>query len=215
MKSVLIIGMGRFGTHIAQELYNIGHEVMAIDVNETRINNVMNIVTNAQIGDASDISLLKSIGVRNFDVCIVTVAENFQTSLEVTYQLKELGANYIVSRAANESQRKFLLRNGADEVVYPEKQLASWAAIRYTADHIHDYIQLPGEYSIYEVDIPDKWLGHTIGSLDIRRKYNVNILAVKANGKLNPEITPDTVFRDGETILVLGSEKMLKKWFHL
>lgn len=131
MKSILLIGLGRFGRHIAEELNKLGHEVMAVDENEDRVNAVLSIVTNAQIGDSTNAEFLEALGVRNFDVCIVAISGNFQSSLETTSLLKELGAKMVVSRAERDVQAKFLLRNGADEVLYPEKQLAKWAAIRY------------------------------------------------------------------------------------
>ena len=136
MKNILLIGLGRFGRHIALQLNKLGHEVMAVDSNEERVNKILPIVTNAQIGDSTNTEFLKSLGIGNFDVCIVTIGGNFQNSLETTSLLKELGAKLVVSRAERDVQEKFLLRNGADEVVYPEKQVANWAAIRYTADHI-------------------------------------------------------------------------------
>ena len=140
MKSILLIGLGRFGKHIAMHLNHLGHQVMAVDTSEERVEDVLPIVTNAQIGDSTNADFLESLGVRNYDVCIVAIGNNFQSSLETTSLLSELGARFVVSRAATDVQEKFLLRNGANEVVYPEKQLAKWTAIRYSADHILDNI---------------------------------------------------------------------------
>ena len=140
MKNILLIGLGRFGKHIAIQLNSLGHEIMAVDIDEERINTVLPYVTNAQIGDSTNYNFLKSLGIRNFDVCIVTISGNFQNSLETTSLLKELGAKLVVSRAERDVQKKFLLRNGADEVVYPEKQIAKWTSIRYASDHILDYV---------------------------------------------------------------------------
>ena len=178
MKSILLIGLGRFGRHIAIKLDELNHQVMAVDNNESRVEAVLPYVRNAQIGDATNEDFIRSLGVRNFDVCIVAIGDNFQSSLETTSLLKELGAKMVVSRAARDVHAKFLLRNGADEVVYPEKQLASWTAIRYSADHIFDYVELDEEHGIFEISIPDAWIGKTVGELDIRKKYNVNIMAV-------------------------------------
>ena len=215
MKSILLIGLGRFGRHIAQELNELGHQVMAIDSNEDRVNAVLSYVTNAQIGDSTSEYFLRSLGVGNFDVCIVTIGGNFQSSLETTSLLKELGAKYVVSRAERDVQAKFLLRNGADAVAYPEKQLAKWAAIRYTANHIFDYIELDENHAIIEVAVPESWQGHSIGQLDIRRKYGVNILGVKRNGKTEVNISPETVLDGSLTLLVLGENQRLKKHFRL
>ena len=142
MKSILLIGLGRFGKHIALHLNHLGHQVMAVDTSEERVEAVLPLVTSAQIGDSTNADFLESLGVRNYDVCIVAIGSNFQSSLETTSLLSELGARFVVSRAATDVQEKFLLRNGANEVVYPEKQLAKWTAIRYSADHILDYIEL-------------------------------------------------------------------------
>ena len=215
MKNILLIGLGRFGRHIALQLNKLGHEVMAVDSNEERVNAILPIVTNAQIGDSTNTEFLKSLGIGNFDVCIVTIGENFQNSLETTSLLKELGAKLVVSRAERDVQAKFLLRNGADEVVYPEKQVANWAAIRYTADHIRDYIEVDEAHAIFEVEVPEEWIGKTVGELDIRRKYSINIMATKENGKINMAVSPDTVLTDNITLLVLGAYKELQKCFRI
>ena len=215
MKNILLIGLGRFGKHIALQLNKLGHEVMAVDSNEERVNEILPIVTNAQIGDSTNTEFLRSLGIGNFDVCIVTIGGNFQNSLETTSLLKELGAKLVVSRAERDVQEKFLLRNGADEVVYPEKQVANWAAIRYTADHIRDYIEVDDAHAIFEVEVPEGWIGKTVGELDIRRKYSINIMATKENGKINMAVSPDTVLTDKITLLVLGAYKKLQKCFRI
>ena len=215
MKNILLIGLGRFGRHIALQLSKLGHEVMAVDSNEERVNESLPIVTNAQIGDSTNTEFLRSLGIGNFDVCIVTIGGNFQNSLETTSLLKELGAKLVVSRAERDVQEKFLLRNGADEVVYPEKQVANWAAIRYTADHIRDYIEVDDAHAIFEVEVPEEWIGKTVGELDIRRKYSINIMATKENGKINMAVSPETVLTDNITLLVLGAYKELQKCFRI
>lgn len=215
MKNVLLIGLGRFGTHIAMQLARLNHQIMAVDCNEERVNKVMPYVTNAQIGDSTDVDFLQSLGIGNFDVCIVAIGDSFQNSLETTSLLKELGAKLVVSRAEWDVQEKFLLRNGADEVVYPEKQMARWAAIRYTADHIRDYIQVDETHAIFEVEVPENWIGRTVGELDVRKKYNINIMAVKKDGKVNMVVSADTVMTDDVTLLVLGEYKQLQKCFKM
>ena len=215
MKNILLIGLGRFGRHIALQLNKLGHEVMAVDINEERVNDSLPIVTNAQIGDSTNTEFLRSLGIGNFDVCIVTIGGNFQNSLETTSLLKELGAKLVVSRAERDVQEKFLLRNGADEVIYPEKQVANWAAIRYTADHIRDYIEVGEAHAIFEVEVPKGWIGKTVGELDIRRKYSINIMATKENGKINMAVSPETVLTDNITLLVLGAYKELQKCFRI
>ena len=215
MKSILLIGLGRFGRHIAIKLDELHHQVMAVDKEDTRVDAVLPFVTNAQIGDATNEDFLSSLGVGNFDVCIVAIGDNFQNSLEVTSLLKELGARMVVSRAARDVHAKFLLRNGADEIVYPERQLADWVAIRYSADHILDYIELDEEHAIFEISVPEEWIGKTIGQLDIRKKYNINIMALKTNDIMNLKISSDTQLLKDSTMLVLGETKHIQKCFHI
>ena len=179
MKNILLIGLGRFGRHIAMELNELGHEIMAVDVNEGRVDKVLPYVTNAQIGDSTNAEFLESLGIGNYDICFVTIGGSFQNSLETTSLLKELGAKMVISRAERDVQEKFLLRNGADKVIYPEKQVAKWASIRYTDDHILDYMEVDASHAIFEVEVPHEWIGKTVGELDIRRKYDINILAIK------------------------------------
>lgn len=215
MKSILLIGLGRFGRHIAQKLNELGHEVLAVDSVEERVQNVLDYVTSAQIGDSTSYLFMNSLGVRNFDVCIVAIGDNFQSSLETTSLLSELGAVKVVARAASDVHEKFLLKNGADEVIYPEKQLAAWSAIRYSSDHVFDYIDLEGDYAIFEISVPEKWVGKTVLQVDIRKKYGINILAIVADGVLNPNITADTVLRSENNLLVLGMEQSIQKCFKI
>ena len=215
MKSILLIGLGRFGRHIALQLNQLGHQVMAIDNTEERVNDILPFVTNAQIGDSTNTEFLESLGVRNYDVCIVAIGSDFQSSLETTSNLKELGAKFVVSRAARDVHAKFLLRNGADEVLYPEKQIAKWAAVRYSSDHIFDYIKVDDSHAIFEVTVPKPWIGMSVGQIDIRKKYNINIMAVKRNGKMDLSVSSDTVLTEDKTMLVLGEFKALQKCFHI
>ncbi len=215
MKNVLLIGAGHFGRHIAMQLSQLGHQVMALDTDEERINDILPFVTKAQIGDSTNAELLRALGIRNFDVCFVTISGNFQNSLETTSLLKELGAKYVVSRAERDVQAKFLLRNGADNVVYPEKQMAIWAAKRYTADHIFDYIEIDKQHAIFEVEVPKAWVGKSIGTLDVRKKFGINILGIKRLGKTDVSITPDTILSEDITMLALGEYKALQKCFRI
>lgn len=215
MKTILLIGLGRFGRHIAMKLNELNHQVMVVDKDEARVDAVLPFVTNAQIGDSTSEEFLTAIGVRNFDLCIVAIGDNFQSSLETACLLKELGAKKVIARAERDVQAKFLLRNGADAVTYPEKQLAKWAAIRYTANHIFSYIELDEKHAIIEVAVPDSWQGHSIGELDIRRKYGVNILGVKRSDKTDVNVSSETMLDSSLTLLVLGENQLLKKHFHL
>lgn len=214
MKSVLLIGLGRFGRHMAQRLHDLHHEVLAVDMNEDRVNAALPFVTNAQIGDATNEQFVASLGVRNFDLCVVTVGDNFQSSLEATALLKEYGAPFLVARATRDVHAKFLLRNGADDVIYPEKQMGSWAAVRYTADHIFDYIKLTPEYSIYETAVPAAWVGKTVVELAVRQKYRINILATRREEKLEPLPGPTHCFSADETMFILGANRDVEKFLN-
>ena len=216
MKSILLIGLGRFGRHIARKLSELRHEGMAVDIDEKRVEAVLPYVKNAQIGDATDEDFIRSLGVRNYDVCMVAIGDNFQSSLETASLLKELGAKKVVARAARDVQAKFLLCNGADEVVYPEKQMAFWTAIRYSSDHIFDYISLGDDYAIFEVEVPDSWVGKTIRQLDVRKRFHVNIMAIKQDGKFSMTvIAPDTCLPAHSTVLVMGTQRDLQKCFRI
>ena len=215
MKSILLIGLGRFGRHVAEKLYELDHQVMAVDKQEDRVEAVMSYVTNAQIGDSTNMEFLETLGVSNFDVCIVAIASDFQSSLETTAYLKDLWAKMVVSRASRDVHARFLLRNGADEIVYPEKQVANWTAIRYSSEHIFDYVQLSDTHAIFEIEMPQNWVGKTIGQVDIRKKFNINIMALKRDGKLDMAIRPDTMLTDDATMLVLGESRDIQKCFKI
>lgn len=215
MKSVLLIGLGRFGKHVAMKLDELRHEVMAIDKDELRVASTLPYVTNAQIGDGTNKEFMGSLGVNNFDLCIVTIGDDFQSSLETTSLLKELGAKKVISRAARDVHAKFLLRNGADEVVYPEKQLAEWTAIRFSSEHIFDYVELGEDTAMFEVEMPEGWIGKTVGSLDIRKKYGINIMGFKHNGIINVNVNADSMLMQDDSLMVLGSVKDIQKCFHM
>ncbi len=214
-KSVLLIGLGKFGIEIAKELYSLGHDIMVVDTNEERVNQAMQYAKSGQIGNSTNIQFLKSLGVNDYDFCIVAIGGDFQSSLETTCSLKELGASMVISRAESDAQAKFLLRNGADEIVYPEKQLASWLAIRYSSEHILDYIEIDESTSIVEVTIPKQWIGKSIIQIDIRKKYGINIIALKQNKKAINNFSPDMILTNDYTMLVYGEYKTIKKVFGL
>lgn len=215
MKSILLIGIHSFGSLLAKQFSKQGHEVMAIDREESRINEILPYVTDAQIGDSTNEKFLRTLGINNYDICIVTIGGDFQSSLETTSLLKELGGKLVVSRADRDVQTKFLLRNGADEVLNPEKQVAEWAAIRYGSNHILDYIKLDDDHAIFEVPVPTDWAERSIGQIDIRKKHNITIIAVKDHGEVVLSITPETILKPSMTMLVLGEKKSIKKCFHI
>lgn len=214
MISVLMIGAGQFGCHIAKRMTELNCDVMAIDENEDRINAILPHVTNAQIGDSTNPEFMRALGVRDYDVCIVTIGDCFQDSLETTALLKELGAQLVVARAANDVQEKFLLRNGADEVVYPEKQSAVRIATKFASESILDFIEMDGSLAIYEMKPPKAWEGKTLVQLDIRRKHRVNLISMKRGEQVSVPM-PDTVMQADDIVFVIGELKDIQKCFKI
>lgn len=214
MKSFLIIGMGRFGQHLCRKLLQMGNDVMIADQREEALEELLPLVTSAKIGDCTREDVLKSFGVGNFDACIVCIGTNFQSSLEITCLLKELGAKYVISEATRDVHAKFLMRNGADEVAYPDREVAERLAVRVTANHVFDYIEM-GEYGIYEIPPLEQWHGKSIKEVNFRVKYHVSILGTKKGDKTNLLPPADYVFREDEHLLVIGKqedvEQILKK----
>ena len=205
--------MGRFGRHCAQKLYEMGHQVMAIDKQESRIDAVLSYVHVAQIGDSCDENFLNTLGVSDFDCCVCAIGDDFQSSLETTSLLKELGAKYVVARACRDRHKKFLLRNGADEAVYPERQLANWTAIRVSSEHIFDYIELDKNHAIYELDVPASWIGKTISEVDVRNRYHINVIGIKIDDCVTMDFGPYTKFAKNMRLLVIGQIKQIQKVF--
>ena len=216
MKNILVIGAGRFGTYIIQKFAEQGDEILVIDRSEDKIDKVQDFVTSSLIGDSTDPDFMANVGVNNFDICVVAIGDNFQNSLETTSLLKELGAKFVVSRASRDVHEKFLLRNGADKVVYPEKDIAEWTAIRFSSANIKDYIPVPGDYSIFEVEVPTSWIGKSIVDLKIRQKMHLNILAVRdKDADFNMEYNPQDPVKDNQSVLVIGSDSDLQKYLGL
>lgn len=204
MKSILIIGLGRFGHHLCEDLVRLGNEVMVIDKDESALTDLLSIATNAKVGDCMNVEVLKSLGVGNFDICFVCIGSNFQSSLEITSLVKELGAKMVISKASRDIHAKFLLRNGADEVFYPDKDIAERLAVKYSANHIFDYIELVQGYSIFEMLPLSEWSGKTIREADVRVKYHVSIFGIKMNGDLQLLPHADHVMQADEHLMVVG-----------
>lgn len=210
MKSILMIGLGRFGRHMAQKLIESDHEVLAVDINEERADAAVGMIPQILIGDATDERFMESLGVRNFDLAVVAISENFQHVLEITVLLKDLGCKYVVARATKDVHKKLLLRNGADYVVYAEREIAERLAIKFGADNIFDYVELTPEIGIYDIAIPLQWIGKSIKELSIRNKYHVSVMAIKKNGQIFPLPHPNHVFADGESVMVMGNAEHVK-----
>jgi trk family potassium (K+) transporter, NAD+ binding protein len=214
MKQILIIGLGRFGLHIAKKLQEVHIQVLGVDSNEERVKVALPYVTNAEIGDATNQKFLGSLGVANFDVCIVAIGNDFLASLETTSYLKELGAKKVVARAARDHEENFLLRNGADAVVYPEKSIGNLTAIQWSSENVLDYIQVSKDFAVFEIEMPKDWAGKSIGEIDVRKNFKVNIIAVKSKDAVNVSLDSDYRFSEGESLYIIGKDKDIQRYFH-
>lgn len=204
MKSFLIIGMGTFGHLLCHCLAEHECEIMIADLNPENIEDCLNDVVSAKIGDCTNPDVLSSFGVESFDTCFVCIGTDFQNSLEITSLLKELGAKKVISKAENDIHEKFLLRNGADEVIYPEKNVAKRLAFCESSIGVFDTIELSADYSIFEIQPQKAWLGKSIKELNFRARYNITILAVKKNGIVSPLPPADYIFKPEEHIMILA-----------
>lgn len=204
MKNILVIGMGRCGRHLASKMQELGNDVMIVDKDEETIEELSPLFTDSFIGDCTNTAVVRSLGVNNFDVCFVCIGENFQSSLEITALLKDMKAKYVVSKANRDIQARFLKSVGADEVIYPEREIAEKLAVRFNADNVYDYIELTDEYSIFEIPVSSAWVGKTVIEINVRRKYNINIIAIKKNEVLKPLPGGDYVFEANDHLVVIG-----------
>ena len=207
MKSILIIGLGRFGTHLCQDLAKLDNEIMIVDKDEASLEDLLPLVVSAKIGDCTNEKVLKSLGVGNFDYCFVCIGENFQSSLEITSLLKEMGAKYVISKANRDIHAKFLMRNGADEVIYPNRDIAQRLAVRLSANHVLDYIQHSDDYSIYEIPVHQDWIGRTIRDINIRATYQINVLGIKTEEDTDFLPKPEYCFTGKEHLMILGRKE--------
>lgn len=212
-KSILVIGMGRFGHLLAQDFVENGHDVMIIDEIEERITDMVPFVTSAKIGDCTRQDVLKSLGISNFDVVFVCVGSNFQSSLEITSLVKELGAKRVISKATRDIQAKFLLRNGADEVIYPERDIAWKWAERFSVDNAFDYIDLPGNIGVYEIlPLPD-WIGKSVKEANVSAKYCITILGIKGEQDTEMRMLPSAnyVMNKHEHLMIMAENTTAEK----
>lgn len=205
MRSFLIIGLGRFGRHLTMTLSDMGNEIMVVDKNEVLVNKITPYVTTAQIGDCTDELVLRELGVSNFDICFVCISNNLESSLMITTMLKELGARKVVTKVNQDIHAKFLRQNGADDVIYPERDMARRTALKYSAKDAFDYVELNDNYGIFEIAPPKTWLGYTTSEVDVRKRYHVNIIAYKSDGEIHPLDREKYVFKNDEHLIVAGS----------
>ncbi|HCD46805.1 MAG TPA: potassium transporter TrkA [Lachnoclostridium sp.] len=210
MKSVLIIGLGRFGHHLCLNMARLGNDVMIVDQKEECLEDLLSYVTSAKIGDCTNETVLKSLGIANFDLCFVCIGTNFQSSLEITSLVKELGGRRVISKANRDIHAKFLLRNGADEVIYPDRDIAEKLAVRYSTDHVFDYIELTPEYSIYEIPPLPEWVHKSIREADIRNRYHISVLGIKREGRAQLMPPADYVIQAQEHLMVIGKREHIE-----
>lgn len=210
MKTFLIIGAGRFGMHLAKNLCQMGNEVMIVDQDEKVINEISNTVTATEIGDFTVKSNLAALGVDDYDYVFVALS-SFQNSLIIVDYLKELGAKFVIAKAASELHEKFLLKNGADKIVYPERDAGYMEAVTYSNNNVHDYIKLSDDAGIYEIEAPTKWCGKSLSGLNVRRIHNVSVIARRSGLSVYPINDPEYVFTKSEHIFVMGDKKDIRK----
>ncbi|WP_313567303.1 TrkA family potassium uptake protein [Acetoanaerobium noterae] len=211
MKNYVVIGCGRFGSSVAKTLYSLGHEVLAIDKNEEKIQNISEQVTHAVEADCTDENVLKSLGIRNFDVAVISIGSDIQSSIMATLICKELGVQYVLCKAQNELQAKVLYKIGADRVVFPERDMGIRVAHNLVSQNVLEYIELDPHYSIAEIVAPSKWIGKTIGQLDLRANYGITVMAVKQGININISPEADDVLKAGDILVVIGKNEQINK----
>jgi len=211
MQSILIIGLGRFGRHLAMSLSELGNEVMIIDKEERPVSDLTPYVTAAQIGDCTDQWVIDGLGVSEFDLCFVCISNDLESSLVITMMLRESGARKVIAKVNQDLHARFLLSNGAEEVIYPEKDMAVRAAMKYSAPGTFDYLQLSPEYGIFEIAPPKSWIGKSLRDTDIRKKYQLNIIAEKTGGTIKPIDQESFVFSPKQHLLIAGEKKKFRK----
>lgn len=212
MKSVLLIGLGNFGQALGEKLRNMDDEVMIVDRNEDLVNSLSSKYTSAAIANCMNIDNLKTFDIPSFDACVVAIGDDFQSSLEITSNLKDLGAKYVVSRANTEIQRKFLLRVGADEVVYPNRDIAEKLAVKLNSKRVFDYVELDAEHGIFEIAVPQRWFGKNLVDVNPRAKFGLNVLTIKKGKDITPLPGPTYIFQEGDHMLVFGKTDTILKF---
>ncbi len=211
MKSFLIIGMGRFGQHLCKNLSELGVEIMIVDNDESRLEGYLPYVVDAKVGDCTNEEVLRSLGVKNFDVVFVCIGTNFQSSLETTSLVKDMGAKWVVSKANRDIHAKFLEKNGADEVIYPDRDIAEKVSIRYRYDNVYDFINLSDGYAIYEITPIKKWIGKDLRELDLRNAYDIHVIGIKRGDNTSFMPKADYIFNSEEHLLIIAEDTSVDK----
>jgi len=210
-KQFVVIGCGRFGSSVALKLTELGSEVMVVDNNEDTIQSISDKVIHAVQADATDENSINALGIRNFDVAIITIGSNIQSSILVTLMVKELGVKHIIAKAMNELHAKVLYRIGADRVVFPEREMGVRIAKNLVSSNILEYIELAPDYSIVEVVALDQWIGKSLIDLNMRANYGINVMAIKQGTEIDIAVYANTVIAEGDVLVVIGHNDDLKK----
>ena len=210
-KQFVIIGLGRFGSSIAKTLYSLGNDVLAIDKDEDIVQEIADSVTHAVQLDATDESALRTLGIRNFDVAVVTIGDDIQSSIMATLLVKELGVKYIIAKGHSDLHAKVLYKIGADRVVLPEKDMGIRVAHNLVSANILDYIELSEDYSIMEIQVIKEWAGNTLKELKLRSKYGINVMAIKRGDEVNLSPAADDIIEEDDIIVSIGSAEDLSK----
>ena len=210
-KQYVVFGIGRFGSALCRALAEMGHEVLAVDANEEHIRTITPYVTQALQLNATDEEAMHSIGVRNFDAVVVSIGDNLRDSILVTMLCKELGAKYLLGKATDELHAKMLKKMGADRVVFPERDMGIRVAKTLVSPKVLDLINLTGDYTMADIQTPESWIGHTIREIDIRRRFNVNVLGVHRDDDILMSLTAETRILEGDDLLVLGHRSDVEK----
>lgn len=210
-KQYVVIGIGRFGSSVAKTLFALDNDVLALDADEDNVQRISDYVTHAVQVDATDESSLKSLGLRNMDVAVITIGADIQASIMATLIVKEMGVKYIIAKANNEIHAKLLYKIGADKVIQPERDMGIRVAHNLVSSNILDYIELSNNYNIAEIASTDEWVGKTIKEINFRANHGLNVMAIKRNDKIEISPGPDYVIREGDVIVAIGDTKSLEK----
>ncbi|PRR76835.1 Ktr system potassium uptake protein A [Clostridium liquoris] len=210
-KQFVVIGLGRFGTSVAKTLYALGNDVLAIDSNEDMVQDISDSVTHSVQADATDENSLRSLGIRNFDVAVVTIGSELQASVMVTLLVKELGVKYIIAKANNELHAKVLYKIGADRVVLPERDMGVRVAHNLVSSNILDYIELSPDYSIAEIVSPKEWHGRNLKDLSMRANYGINVVAIKKDNDINVSPSAEDIIEPDDIVVAIGGTEELSR----
>jgi len=210
-RQFIVIGLGRFGTSVAETLYSLGNDVLAVDFDEEVVQNISDKVTHAVQVDANDENSLRALGIRNFDCAVISIGTNIQSSILATLLVKELGVKYVITKATNALHAKVLYKIGANRVVFPERDMGVRVAHNLVSSNILDYIELSPDYSIAEVVSPEEWHNKTLRELNIRAQYGINVMAIKRNNDIDVSPSADNTIEPGDIIVAIGSIEELNK----